>query len=203
MTVIAWIGLGHMGRPMATHLVHAGHTVRGVEPHPVAAQAAREAGIDVLNSVAQAVADADVVFTMLPSGHHVTDVLSGPNGVFAAARPGTLLVDSSTIDVPTTRSLHLAAAARGLRFIDAPVSGGIDGAIAGTLTFMVGEQLEHLAVGSATNTAFGRRDSSNTSPPCASTAAHVVVEVVDPEREVGQAGLGERTVARREAARAR
>jgi 3-hydroxyisobutyrate dehydrogenase len=127
-----------MGRPMATHLVHAGHTVRGVELHPVAAEAAREAGIEIVDSVAQAVADADVVFTMLPSAQHVQDVLTGPNGVFSAARPGTLFVDSSTIDVPTTRSLHHAAAAAGFRFIDAPVSGGIDGAIAGTLTFMVG-----------------------------------------------------------------
>ena len=138
MTAIAWIGLGQMGRPMATHLVQAGHIVRGVELQPAAAQAAREAGIDIVDSIAQAVADAEVVFTMLPSGHHVHDVLTGARGAFSAARPGTLLVDCSTIDVPTTRSLQVAATDAGLRFIDAPVSGGISGAIAGTLTFMVG-----------------------------------------------------------------
>lgn len=138
MTSIAWIGLGQMGRPMATHLVQSGHTVRGVEPDDVAAQAAREAGIEVVDSIAEAVVDADVVFTMLPSGQHVHDVLTGHNGVFELARAGTLLVDSSTIDVPTTRSLHLLAVAAGFRFVDAPVSGGIDGAVAGSLTFMVG-----------------------------------------------------------------
>src|SRR4051812_3857361 len=122
MTSIAWIGLGQMGRPMAAHLVQAGHTVRGVEPQDVAAQAAREAGIEIADSIAEAVADADVVFTMLPSGLHVHDVLTGPNGVFASARAGTLLVDSSTIDVPTARSLHLLALETGFRFVDAPVS---------------------------------------------------------------------------------
>ncbi|MGP3920197.1 3-hydroxyisobutyrate dehydrogenase [Nonomuraea sp. 10N515B] len=138
MTVVAWIGLGHMGCPMAAHLVKAGFTVRGVEIDPTAREAASAAGVEVAGSVAEAVADADAVFTMLPTGLEVRAVLTGEEGVLAHIRPGTLVIDSSTIDIATARELHETAAAAGARFADAPVSGGVEGAKAGTLTFMVG-----------------------------------------------------------------
>jgi 3-hydroxyisobutyrate dehydrogenase len=138
MATIGFIGLGNMGGPMAANLARAGHRVQGTDLSAAAVAALVEAGGIAAASVAEAVAGAELVVTMLPAGRHVRAVLSGPGGVFEHAAPGALLIDSSTIDVATAREMVAAAEARGFEMLDAPVSGGAGGATAGTLTFMVG-----------------------------------------------------------------
>lgn len=135
---VAWIGLGNMGGPMAANLAAAGHEVTGFDLSDSAVRIAAENGVRVARSVAETVREADIVFTMLPAGSHVRAVMSGPDGVMAHLRPGSLVVDSSTIDIDTAHELHELLTGRGFRFLDAPVSGGIFGAQAGTLTFMIG-----------------------------------------------------------------
>ena len=132
------IGLGNMGGSMAANLVKAGHQVIGVDPSPQAAAEAESAGVTIAAGVAEAVADADVVITMLPNGGVVEKVLTGDDGVFAHLPAGALVADCSTIDVPTAQRMHEAAAQSGHRYVDAPVSGGVTGAEQATLTFMVG-----------------------------------------------------------------
>lgn len=149
MAVVGWIGLGNMGGSMSANLVKAGHDVRGFDLNPDAVAAAETGGVKPANGIAEAVAGADVVFTMLPKGEHAKAVYLGPDGVLAHADTRTLLVDSSTIDIASAQELHDAAAAAGFRFVDAPVSGGMSGARAGTLTFMVGG--EEGAVADATS----------------------------------------------------
>jgi len=138
MTSIAFIGLGNMGLPMAKNLVQAGHTVSGFDVGAAARAAGAEAGITVENAIAEVVGEAEVVITMLPAGPQVRAVYAGDAGVLAAATAGTLLIDCSTIDVETARDVAGLAEARGLPMLDAPVSGGVGGAAAGSLTFMVG-----------------------------------------------------------------
>lgn len=138
MATIGWIGLGNMGRPMTKNLIAAGHTVRGFDLDERAVAAAAENGVEAVGSIAQAVDGAEVVFTMLPKGEHARSVYLDEGGVLEFAAPGTLLVDSSTIDVDSANALHDAAEKAGFSFVDAPVSGGISGAAAGTLTFMLG-----------------------------------------------------------------
>lgn len=138
MAVVAWIGLGNMGGPMTANMVKAGHTVRGFDLSAEALAAAVGHGAAPADSIADAVSGADVVFTMLPKGDHVRSVYFGDGGILANAARETLLVDSSTIDVESAQAVHDAAAAAGFRFVDAPVSGGMSGAAAGTLTFMIG-----------------------------------------------------------------
>ncbi len=138
MTKIAFIGLGNMGLPMARNLLKAGHEVVGFDVVEERREAFAQAGGRTASSIAEAVADADVVITMLPAGEHVRSVYLGEDGVLAHAKPGTLLIDSSTIDVETARAVAAEAADRGFPMVDAPVSGGVAGAEAGTLTFMVG-----------------------------------------------------------------
>jgi 3-hydroxyisobutyrate dehydrogenase len=135
---VGWIGLGNMGVPMSANLVTAGHSVTGFDLSDDARGAAAENGVIVVDSIADAVADADFVFTMLPAGAHAREVITGDDGVFASAPQTALVVDSSTIDIDTARELHAAAAQGGFTFLDAPVSGGVSGAAAGTLTFMLG-----------------------------------------------------------------
>ncbi|MFI6470270.1 3-hydroxyisobutyrate dehydrogenase [Streptomyces sp. NPDC050516] len=135
--VVAFIGLGHMGGPMAANLAAAGHRVLGYDLVPASLSAAAEAGVEVAESALAAAAEADVVITMLPAGRHVL-ALYQDEGLLAAAKPGTLFVDCSTIDVADARAAHEAAVAAGHRALDAPVSGGVTGAEAGTLTFMAG-----------------------------------------------------------------
>ena len=147
MAKIAWIGLGNMGVPMVGHLVRAGHDVSGFDISEAAMSRAREVGVRTASSIREACAEAQVVFTMLPKGEHAIDVYTGDDGVFDTAQPGTLLIDSSTIDVESAGRLHEQALKAGFTFIDAPVSGGISGAAAGTLTFMLGG--EETAVASA------------------------------------------------------
>ncbi|MFC9561653.1 NAD(P)-dependent oxidoreductase [Agromyces sp. NPDC056965] len=138
MATIAWIGLGHMGGPMAGNLVAAGHIVRGVDPVPAARTAAAERGVRIVATVEEAARDADAVFTSLPRSEHVREVYGGEDGVWAAVPASALLLDTSTVDVATSRFCHEASAERGFRFVDSPVSGGIAGAEAATLTFMLG-----------------------------------------------------------------
>lgn len=134
---IAFIGLGHMGGPMAANLAAAGHRVLGHDLSAEALTAAEKGGVVPAASAAEAAAGADVVITMLPAGRHVL-ALYRDEGLLAAAAPGTLFVDCSTIDVADARLAHEAAGAAGHRALDAPVSGGVVGAEAGTLTFMAG-----------------------------------------------------------------
>jgi len=138
MAGIGFIGLGNMGRPMARNLLGAGHAVRGFDVAAPARAAAKADGIAIADDMAGALAGAEAVFTMLPAGDDVRAVYSGPGGLLERARPDTLLVDCSTIDLEAARAVHGAAADRGLAHLDAPVSGGVGGAEAGTLTFMVG-----------------------------------------------------------------
>ena len=141
MADIGFIGLGNMGGPMAKNLVAAGHKVKGFDVGPLAVATAEAGGIASVDTAAAAARDVDVVFTMLPAGRHVSAVYlgeGGGEGVVAAARPGTVMIDSSTIDVASARSVHAAAAEAGHLMVDAPVSGGVAGAEAGTLTMMVG-----------------------------------------------------------------
>jgi 3-hydroxyisobutyrate dehydrogenase len=142
---IAFIGLGHMGGPMATNLVKTGHRVSGFDLAPEALDQVRAAGIEVAESAPAAAAGADVVITMLPAGRHVLDAYQGRDGLLAAARPGSLFLECSTIAVEDARIAHDLATAYGHRSLDAPVSGGVTGAENGTLTFMVGGSAEDFA----------------------------------------------------------
>ncbi|MEV7437457.1 3-hydroxyisobutyrate dehydrogenase [Streptomyces griseoviridis] len=132
---VAFIGLGHMGAPMAANLVRAGHRVIGHDLVPAALESAVAAGVLPAPSAAEAVTGADLVLSMLPAGRHVLGLY---DEILPAARPGTLFVDCSTIDVADARTAHGRATAAGMRSLDAPVSGGVVGAEAGTLTFMAG-----------------------------------------------------------------
>ncbi|MDQ0259128.1 3-hydroxyisobutyrate dehydrogenase [Sinomonas atrocyanea] len=146
---IAFLGLGHMGGPMAANLIKAGYTVLGYDPVPAAADAARAHGIPLAESAAEAVEGAAIVLTMLPSGRHVLDAYrgaEGQRGLLAAAQPGTLFLDCSTINVTEAQEAAEAAVAAGHRSVDAPVSGGVVGAEAATLTFMVGGEDDDVAV---------------------------------------------------------
>jgi 3-hydroxyisobutyrate dehydrogenase len=138
MSKIAFIGLGNMGGPMSANLLKAGHEVIGFDLVPASLEAFAKAGGEVAKSAAAAVTNAQTVITMLPAGAHVRAVYMGDGGVFPHARKSALLIDSSTIDVETARFVGKAAAEQGFEMVDAPVSGGVGGATAGTLTFMVG-----------------------------------------------------------------
>jgi 3-hydroxyisobutyrate dehydrogenase len=138
MARIGFIGLGNMGLPMAQNLIKAGHQVEGVDVNPAAVAKLKVAGGASAEFAKVAAARADVVITMLPAGQHVREVYLGPNGIVENANEGTLLIDCSTIDVDTARAVAAAAEKKGLMMLDAPVSGGVTGAAAATLTFMVG-----------------------------------------------------------------
>ena len=141
MTTIAVLGLGNMGGPMSANLANAGYTVRGFDPVPAAREAAGEKNVAVFDSGTQAVAGADVVITMLPNGTLVKECYAE---VMPSAAKGALFIDSSTIAVDDARSVHAYAAERGFPQLDAPVSGGVKGAVAGTLAFMVGGEADAL-----------------------------------------------------------
>lgn len=143
---IGFIGLGNMGGPMAANLVKAGHDVAVFDMSSAAIEKAVAAGAKSRGSASDAAREQDAVVTMLPAGQHVRQVYLGESGILKHAKAGTLLIDSSTIDVATARDVHAAAKSSGAEFLDAPVSGGVGGATAGTLTFMVGGD----------ETAFGR-----------------------------------------------
>ncbi|WP_238707510.1 3-hydroxyisobutyrate dehydrogenase [Chryseobacterium viscerum] len=136
MANIAFIGLGNMGGPMAANLVKNGHSVIGFDLSSSALEALVSAGGRISDSALAASKDADVVISMLPSGKHVAELYS--EEFISQLKPDTLLIDSSTIDAVTARSVAQLAASNGCKMIDAPVSGGTAGAQAGTLTFIVG-----------------------------------------------------------------
>jgi 3-hydroxyisobutyrate dehydrogenase len=138
MARIGFIGLGNMGLPMAQNLIKAGHQVEGVDINPAAVEKLKAAGGTAVDMAGVAAARADVVITMLPAGKHVREAYLGAGGVIESANEGTLLIDCSTIDVETARAVAAAAEKKGLTMLDAPVSGGVGGATAATLTFMVG-----------------------------------------------------------------
>ncbi|MCK7622915.1 2-hydroxy-3-oxopropionate reductase [Streptomyces sp. RS10V-4] len=138
MSTIAFLGLGIMGSPMAVNLAQAGHTVRGWNRSPGKAGALVAAGGTEAASVAEAVADADVVITMVPASPQVEALAYGPDGILAHARSGALLIDMSSITPQTSIDLARKAAEQGIRVLDAPVSGGEAGAVEGVLSIMVG-----------------------------------------------------------------
>ena len=142
MARIGFIGLGNMGLPMAQNLIKAGHQVEGVDLNPASIEKLIASGGANAEFAKVAAGRADVVITMLPAGKHVREVYLGSGGIVENANPGTLLIDCSTIDVETAREVASAAEARGLLMLDAPVSGGVGGAAAGTLTFMVGGSVQ-------------------------------------------------------------
>ena len=148
MTSIGFIGLGNMGGPMAANLARAGHGVRVFDLMPESVAKAIAAGCIAAGDARETVADCDVVISMLPAGEHVRGLWLGESAgerggqdLLAALPAGALVIDCSTIDVVSARQVGEAARARGIRFIDAPVSGGVAGAAAGTLTFIVGGEL--------------------------------------------------------------
>jgi len=138
MARIGFIGLGNMGLPMAQNLMKAGHQVEGCDVSNDPVQKLVAGGGAAAETVKIAASRADIVITMLPSGKEVREVYLDPLGILDSANPGTLLIDSSTIDVDTARVVAAAAEAKALPMVDAPVSGGVAGAQAATLTFMVG-----------------------------------------------------------------
>src|SRR5438309_8637340 len=154
MTTIAFIGLGNMGAPMAANLVKAGHDVRGFDLVGSLREAAAKTGIGIAGSGIDAVNGADAIVTMLPAGKHVRAVWAE---IVPHAKGGAVIIDSSTIDVDSARAAHALAAERGLKSLDAPVSGGTAGAKAGTLTFMCGGTEEAFAAANPILEKMGKR----------------------------------------------
>lgn len=146
MSKIGFIGLGNMGGPMVANLIAAGHAVSAFDLSDEAVARATDAGADAAVNAAAAASGSEIVITMLPAGKHVRSVYLDDDAVMAAVEKGALLIDCSTIDVSTAIDMIAEAEKRGLEMIDAPVSGGVGGAQAGTLTFMCG----------GTETAFAR-----------------------------------------------
>ncbi|WP_418128605.1 3-hydroxyisobutyrate dehydrogenase [Variovorax sp. 375MFSha3.1] len=144
---IAFIGLGNMGGPMAMNLHKAGHALAAFDLSTEACAKFGADGLPIAKSATEAVADAEVVISMLPASAHVEGLFlggAGKPGLLESIRAGSLVIDSSTIAAATSRKVAEAAAAKGIAMIDAPVSGGTGGAIAGTLTFMVGGETQDL-----------------------------------------------------------
>ncbi len=154
MTKIAFLGLGNMGAPMAANLVKAGHSVEGFDLVESAKTAAAATGVRIAPSAREAVAASDVVVTMLPAGRHV---LASWSDFLPAARKGALVIDCSTIDVESAKKAHEAGGAAGVLTLDAPVSGGVGGATAGTLTFMCGGAPEAFAAAKPLLESMGKR----------------------------------------------
>ncbi|TMJ92353.1 MAG: 3-hydroxyisobutyrate dehydrogenase [Alphaproteobacteria bacterium] len=138
MAKVGFIGLGNMGMPMAQNLLKAAHAVTGFDLNVDATERLAASGGSTANSIADACKAAEVVITMLPAGEQVREVYLGAGGVLATVEPETLLIDCSTIDVATAREVAQAARDKALAMVDAPVSGGVAGAEAASLTFMVG-----------------------------------------------------------------
>ena len=154
MSNIGFIGLGNMGGPMAANLVKSGERVRGFDVVPASRETSAADGVQIVGNAKDCVENADIVITMLPAGEHVLSVW---NEVVPHARQGTLFIDCSTIDVDSARKAHKLAAAGGFATLDAPVSGGVGGAKAGTLTFMVGGSAHAFAHGKPVLERMGKR----------------------------------------------
>lgn len=145
MIQIAFIGLGHMGLPMARNLLKAGFTLRVFDLVQAAMDELAQEGALPASSALEAARDAQVVISMLPASRHVEGLYLGESGLLASLKPGTLVLECSTIAPESARKVHQAARARAVEMLDAPVSGGTAGAAAGTLTFMIGGAAEVLA----------------------------------------------------------
>jgi 3-hydroxyisobutyrate dehydrogenase len=156
MATIGFIGLGNMGAPMAANLLKAGHQVTGYDIVASARAALARQGGRAAASAVEAAAAGEIVITMLPAGPQVREVYLGAEGVLARAQPGALLIDCSTIDVETARAVAGMAADSQFLMVDAPVSGGVIGAEAGTLTFMVGGEVAAFARAEPVLKAMGR-----------------------------------------------
>src|SRR5580658_5920016 len=154
MATIGFIGLGNMGAPMAANLVKADHRVVGFDVVAASRAACAQAGVQIAANAKAVVENADVVVTMLPAGDHVLAVWKD---VLPAANADALFIDCSTIDVTSARSAHTMAIERGIASLDAPVSGGVGGATAATLTFMVGGSAEAFARGKPVLERMGKR----------------------------------------------
>jgi 3-hydroxyisobutyrate dehydrogenase len=154
MPTIGFIGLGNMGAPMAANLVKSGERVLGFDMVAAARQASVRDGVQIVDDAKQSAALADVVVTMLPAGEHVVSVW---RDVLPAAKQGALFIDCSTIDVGSARAAHALATEHGIASLDAPVSGGVGGAKAATLTFMVGGSAEAFARGKPVLERMGKR----------------------------------------------
>ena len=142
MANITFIGLGNMGLPMAKNLIEAGHLVYGFDLSEEQMSQFISAGGSKEENIPDALKKSDTVITMLPSGKHVKSIYMGEDGIIKNANENLLLIDSSTIDVETSREVEKDANNNNLKMLDAPVSGGVTGAEAGTLTFMVGGDTE-------------------------------------------------------------
>ncbi len=138
MAAIGFVGLGNMGGPMADNLIKAGHKLRVFDLSRAAVGKLVEVGAEAASSASDAAMGAEAVITMLPAGQNVRSIYLGPEGLIASASPGCLLIDCSTIDVATAREVSAVAEEARLDMLDAPVSGGVGGAQAATLTFMAG-----------------------------------------------------------------
>jgi 3-hydroxyisobutyrate dehydrogenase len=154
MPNIGFIGLGNMGVPMASNLVKAGDHVKGFDLVAASRQAGSDQGVEIAPSAKATVEKADIVITMLPAGEHVRSVWTA---ILRAAKPGALFIDCSTIDVTSARAAHALAAERGIAALDAPVSGGVAGARAASLTFMVGGAADAFARGKPILERMGKR----------------------------------------------
>lgn len=143
---VAFIGLGNMGNPMAANLIKAGYSVTGFDLSKDALTELEAAGGKAAASAQAAVANAQVVISMLPASAHVEGLYLGDEGLLTQLAKGTLVIDSSTIAAESSRKVGEAATALGVKYLDAPVSGGVGGAKAGTLSFMVGATEEDFAL---------------------------------------------------------
>lgn len=142
MANIGFIGLGNMGGPMASNLLKAGHSIRAFDLVDSALQAIAQEGSESCDSAIAAVDGVDTVISMLPASEHVENLYLGDKGLLTGISPGTLVIDSSTIAPASSRKISAAAAEKNIPMLDAPVSGGVGGAVGGTLTFIVGGESE-------------------------------------------------------------
>ncbi len=157
MAHIGFVGLGHMGLPMAINLVKAGHHVTGFDLQETAKAAFTQAGGSIAADLATLASHQDILITMLQTGQQVTSVCYGQQGLYAHALPHTLHIDCSTIDVPTAIELQHRAEAHNMIAVDAPVSGGVAGAVAASLTFMLGGTAAACAAASPILSAMGKQ----------------------------------------------
>ncbi|MCC2615832.1 3-hydroxyisobutyrate dehydrogenase [Aestuariibacter halophilus] len=156
MATITFIGLGNMGGPMASNLLKADHDVCVFDLNPAAVKELTGQGARSADSLQSAVKGSDVVISMLPASKHVKSVYLGEDGLVHHMAKNTLVIDSSTIDADTAKAVGSALADAGMRFIDAPVSGGVGGAKAGTLTFIVGGEHADFAAAQPILSAMGQ-----------------------------------------------
>jgi 3-hydroxyisobutyrate dehydrogenase-like beta-hydroxyacid dehydrogenase len=141
---IGFVGMGRMGRPMAQRILAAGFALTVTDVAPENTRAAEAAGANVAPDAATVAANAEMIISCVPGPNEVEAVFFAPGGLLAAARPGTIFLEMSTIDVALSRRIAAACAAQETRYLDAPISGGVEGAQAGTLTVMAGGDLETL-----------------------------------------------------------